>query len=1038
MCIKWVVVIFISLILSGSLVSANCIYADSVSATNQNEESLAGFTLGTPDAPNQEDCSVWSGYGYTWSPSDWDKKATLTLHYKNPVKADYLQVFGDYDICWRKIWVENSKSHQSALVFNGFNSDCTLTHTFNVPFEVDTIKLETCGWGWTATDAVALCGDNVVGDIICGNGILEGQEECDDGNTYNGDGCSSDCKSEPKDIEVCTWQNCQKGAASISIDDSYPSCKEKLEANNFSGTYFLLGTKDFTSEDWDFWNQMYHEGHELGAHTQNHYCKPVDDSTLHFELRSNVNDILDNTDITPTELTSFAWPCGFNTKKERDIASEYFISARGYHINQLEKENPSDFMNLRSLNTPYYHDESLDPPEYKKMADKAEEEGMWVNYIFHNHCKDDGAISYLSEKDIWVAPIGDVTKYIKERQNIRIKNLDSDDDKLSFNVLSELDPKIFNEKITMKVESDENPKLKINGKTNRFIRIDEDNIMFNFIPTGNDKIELTNSEDENCIDKDNDEYYAISKECNLGNDCNDNNKNIHPNANEKVCNGIDNDCDKRIDEDYISYTCGVGECEKNSRCVDGKESCTPGQPSKELCNDGLDNDCDGKTDLEDTDCKPNTNQCHYPISASATSQDSNHLASYATGKPDAEHTGDCSKKSEDSHTWSPVSKNTRAILTLRYEKPIEASTFTIHGDYDMCWSKIWMENSQTHLSTLVFDGTENSCSYTQNVNVPFKVDTIKLETCGTSGSYTDTVKLCAPSTSVCGNGILEGQEECDDGNDKDGDGCSASCELESKTDVYLAPYIGDIDHHIDEGWYYFYEKISSWHTKNQIPASVSFYDIQNSSDAFMQVFRKMYESDYIELVLKGEAHAKQKQIDELSYDEVKNYFETVQNHYSKEMLDQGYSNAKLPLAYNQLQARFTETIRDAAHDVGMKIYFDQYASELGYVEPLSDFDVIQYSVAMTNEDLPGPDSTFKEPDKVIEEILDFKHEEMVFVDGIKVVPLLTHQQDFRESYDSDELNSEKWNTYKRVLLSAKDNPKIEFITPTEIYSKRHK
>ncbi len=32
--------------------------------------------------------------------------------------------------------------------------------------------------------------------------------------------------------------------------------------------------------------------------------------------------------------------------------------------------------------------------------------------------------------------------------------------------------------------------------------------------------------------------------------------------------------------------------------------------------------------------------------------------------------------------------------------------------------------------------------------------------------------------SVCGNGILEGSEECDDGNNIDGDGCSALCKIE--------------------------------------------------------------------------------------------------------------------------------------------------------------------------------------------------------------------------------------------------------------------
>jgi cysteine-rich repeat protein len=38
----------------------------------------------------------------------------------------------------------------------------------------------------------------------CGNGILEGSEECDDGNTINGDGCSALCRDECGYRRTCT------------------------------------------------------------------------------------------------------------------------------------------------------------------------------------------------------------------------------------------------------------------------------------------------------------------------------------------------------------------------------------------------------------------------------------------------------------------------------------------------------------------------------------------------------------------------------------------------------------------------------------------------------------------------------------------------------------------------------------------------------------------------------------------------------------------------------------------------------------------
>ncbi len=36
--------------------------------------------------------------------------------------------------------------------------------------------------------------DSEGGPALCGNGRVEGTEECDDGNTTNGDGCNSSCK----------------------------------------------------------------------------------------------------------------------------------------------------------------------------------------------------------------------------------------------------------------------------------------------------------------------------------------------------------------------------------------------------------------------------------------------------------------------------------------------------------------------------------------------------------------------------------------------------------------------------------------------------------------------------------------------------------------------------------------------------------------------------------------------------------------------------------------------------------------------------
>jgi hypothetical protein len=216
---------------------------------------------------------------------------------------------------------------------------------------------------------------------------------------------------------------------------------------------------------------------------------------LIYELSSNKNDILTHLGIPPEEVTSFAWPCGFNTAREKDIARQYFVSARGYHINQLEEKNPADFMNIKSLNTPYYHDPPLAPPSYFDMADLAESQGKWVNFVFHNECQDDGAIEYLASKSLWVAPIGRVAKYIIERQSSNVQNLQGTTSGIKFDLVDSLNHVLYNQELTLKVSMDgiAARALRVNGIDKPFTSFNENGktyIKFNVLPTGNDNIEI--------------------------------------------------------------------------------------------------------------------------------------------------------------------------------------------------------------------------------------------------------------------------------------------------------------------------------------------------------------------------------------------------------------------------------------------------------------------------------------------------------------------------------------------------------------------
>jgi hypothetical protein len=225
-------------------------------------------------------------------------------------------------------------------------------------------------------------------------------------------------------VKATTWKNGKDGAMSVSVDDGQGSGFNELLANGFQGTYVYNGTVPPP-----FYTDYYNAGMELGSHLVHHICELPPNYGAE-EIEPSISGICTNTPQPCKDVITLVWPCGSTSRQIQTVASEYFLSARGYNINQLEDATPDNFMNLKSFNS---HQHAPYPPaDLKTVVDMAVSQKKWFNLVLHEISNDDGAINYASSQSMWVTSIGNVIKYILQRDRFVLTNYNTSDFSITF------------------------------------------------------------------------------------------------------------------------------------------------------------------------------------------------------------------------------------------------------------------------------------------------------------------------------------------------------------------------------------------------------------------------------------------------------------------------------------------------------------------------------------------------------------------------------------------------------------------------------
>lgn len=306
--------------------------------------------------------------------------------------------------------------------------------------------------------------------------------------------------------EIATWSGDRKAAVSFTFDDGAPSHVSDVgptfDKYGYKGTFNLVTG---WNPNWSGFQGLADKGHEIASHSNTH------GQNMSGEEASSKNTI--NGQIKQKYgVITLAYP-NCNVPNASAVTQNYIIGriCNGSWQSQADimgKDGPSDWTKASALMTGTENG-GIQGNGFTDKMGQALNQGGWVAFLTHGlQGKQNGNATYSptnlndienalkkakdNDGDYWVAPMGYVAMYIKERKNSKVNKKSGDANSITFEVTHSIKDNVsaYDYPLTIKIKNDNNwTKVKATqGGAEIEAKIANGNILVEAVPNAGDVV----------------------------------------------------------------------------------------------------------------------------------------------------------------------------------------------------------------------------------------------------------------------------------------------------------------------------------------------------------------------------------------------------------------------------------------------------------------------------------------------------------------------------------------------------------------------